>query len=357
MADSADGKTIKASYVFLDTEVFIEANFNYNSHRFTSLADLAASGRIRVFLTEITLREIKANLREAIDRAATTRPHPILRNSSLPAVERLFESLDSNAIEVELLTQLLNFLKRAEVNVLAIEGDILAQVLDDYFSGVPPFGSGKNKAEFPDALALAALKQWSQAQGHALAIVTRDDGVRAACYAEDSLYHFEDLAKYLDAVSSENETLAAFIREMIPLHNEKIFDKAKEAFPQLGFVLTDQDGDVDEVELTSIDLDEDVEIISLTPNQAIVELPASLTFKADVTYDEPGTGTYDSEDRVMLFQDTVDETVERTAHRSIGVEVTFEDLDPDSFQVHGVWFEGSQDIDVESDFDKDWPYK
>ena len=45
--------------VFLDTAVFIRANFDYKSARFKSLMTLASTGRIDVFLTELTLRRLR----------------------------------------------------------------------------------------------------------------------------------------------------------------------------------------------------------------------------------------------------------------------------------------------------------
>ena len=350
MADLPSRDTIRTSNVFLDTQVVDEANFNYASQRIRSLIALAEDGQIQVFLTDITLREIKSHLTDAIRKAVSVRPHPVLRNSALPRVTALLEPLDAVEIEEELLTQLDDFIRTARATILPIEGGFLEPVLRKYFDRQPPFGDGKNKAEFPDALVLVALEKWCREHGQTMAVVTRDQGMKAACVSEGPLLHFEDLPEYLDSVSSENEVSSAFVRTMIPKHHAGIFPKAKDAFPTHGFLLIDQDGEVGEVELTSVDYDGDVEIISLGEDGAIVEMPATLVFQADVTYNEPGTGTYDHEDGIMLFQDTVEETVTRTVHRSISAEVTYDGLDAESFQVHGVWFEIMQDIEVESDY-------
>ena len=357
MSASAQATPIRASNVFLDTEVFLEANFAYASPRLTSVRGLAGSDRIHVFLTTLTVREIKANIREAIQRAANTRLPPILRNSSSSRVKVLFEPLDAAEIETELFSQLDEFIKDARVTVLPIEGEVLGPVLDDYFDRLPPFGLGKNKAEFPDALVLETLKEWCRVEDRGMAVVTRDEGVRAACSDAGPLFHFEDLPRYLNAVASENDVLSTFIREMIVRQDREVFEKARIAFPYLGFYLSDQDGDVENVELTDIDYDGDIAIISLTAEQAIIEMPATLKYTADVSYSVPGTGSFDAEDRVLLYQDTAAATVTRGAHRSVAAEVTFADLDPESFEVHSVWFEGSQDISVTSDFDEGWPYK
>ncbi len=350
-------KTLKATNVFLDTEVFIEANFSYKAPRLVSLAELASTSRIRVFLTKITVREIKAKIKELVERAAAVRPHSILRNSSMPQIKALFEPLDTTEIEKELVGQFETFIKDADITVLPVEDKFLGPVIDNYFDRHPPFGLGKNKAEFPDALALETLKEWCRLEGHGMALVTRDEGIKAACSDQGPLHHFEDLPEYLDAVASEDEDLSDFIREMIQYHEKDVFEKAKDAFPYLGFYLTDVEGEVDEVELTDIDFDGDVEIISLKAKEAIIEMPATLTFRADISYDVPGTGTYDSEDDVIFFPDTEETAVTRTAHRSVAVKVTFANLTPESFAVTSVSFEGQQDIGFDSDFNEGWPYK
>jgi hypothetical protein len=270
-------------------------------------------------------------------------------------VKALFNGLDTAEVEKDLFRQLDDFIKKADITILTVKNEFLSPVLDNYFKRVPPFGIGKNKAEFPDALNLETLKEWCRTQKQNMAVATRDQGIKAACSDDGPFYHFEDLPKFLDAVASENKALSAFIREMIRRHDEEIFDKGRDAFPNLGFYLEDQEGHVDSVEVTEIEYDGEIEIISLATHKAIVEMPATITFDAEISYDDPNTGVWDSEDKVLLFQETKEKTVTSTVHRSVAVEMTFQALQPRSFQIRRVWFEGKQDIPVESD--EGWPYK
>ena len=271
----------------------------------------------------------------------------------------MFEPLDPTEIEQDLLTLLEEFLARAEVSVLRVEEKTLMPVVDNYFMRLPPFGSGKNKAEFPDAIAIETLRDWCKIHSKTMAVITRDKGVRAACSQDGPLYHFEDLPRYLDGVSSDNEALSRFIRETIqlPENSAKIFENAKLAFPNLGFFLSDQDGDVENVELKKIEYDGAIEIISLSLYETIVERPATLTFTADISYPEPGTGYYDREEDIMLLQEMREVRVTRRAHRSVAARVWCADAKPNSFTIQDVWFEDERDIAVRSDYEEDWPYK
>ena len=95
--------------VFLDTEVFVRENFNYKSTRFKSLMSLASAGRIQVFLTDLTLREIETSIRSHVDGAvASVKPGPVLKNSDLPRVKGLCGKLDVARIRDELVGQLIS---------------------------------------------------------------------------------------------------------------------------------------------------------------------------------------------------------------------------------------------------------
>ena len=344
--------------VFLDTSVFIEANFNYASPRFRSIASLAAGGLIQVLLTDLTIREIKANLKETVKRALPVEMNPILKNSTLPEVTKLLERIDQDAVEKELLDQFDNFGEAASVRILKIDAEALQEVLNDYFERQPPFGPGKNKAEFPDAFALNALRKWCESESDKVAVVTRDKGIAAACEDNGCFHYFEDLAKYLDSIASDDETRSDFVRQNVLRHQTTIFEMAKKKFSWLGFYLSDVDGDVEDVELTQFDFyDEGVEIIFLSDESATLEVSVNALFTASVSYDEPGTGTYDHEDGRLYFPNVISEHVERNTDLSVALLITFKGVDPDSIHIDDVQFSGRDTIEVESDYNADWPYK
>ena len=344
--------------VFLDAQVFIEGNFAYKSPRFTSLSQLASSGVVALMMTDVTIREVEANLRSVVSKAVSQRAaDPVLRNSTSPDVAALFKKLDAAAIQKELLAQFKAFLDVSNAQIVEVKPSILPTVLDAYFEKKSPFGPGKDKAEFPDALTIETLKQWCDENDCELAIVSRDGAVKEACKGAPSLHHFDDLADYLDALlrsDHANEARAAFVREMVARSSDAILAKAKKAFGNHGALLMNQDGEVDEIILEDIDFgdSEDFEMISLEANRAVVELDVVARFQASITYKRPGTGTYDNEDGVMLFQDEVEESVQDEHDTRLAVEVTFEGIDPGSFKVVKVSFDGEDTIKVYAD--EDW---
>jgi hypothetical protein len=344
--------------VFLDTQVFVEGNFSYKSPRFASLSQLAASGVVELVMTDLTIREIEANLRSAVSRAVGQRAaEPVLRNSTSREVVALFNKLDAAAIQEELLAQFKENLNVSNAQIVEVKPSILPTVLDAYFERRPPFGPGKDKAEFPDALTVEALKRWCDENSCELAIVSRDGAIKEACMGAEALHHFDDLGDYLDALlrsDHANDARAAFVRELVARSSDAILAKAKKAFGDHGALLMNQDGEVDEILLEDLTFgdSEDVEMISLEADRAVVELDVVARFTASITYNRQGTGTYDSEDGVMLFQDEVEQSVEGDHDTRLAVEVTFKGIDPASFRVVRVSFEGEDTIKVYAD--EDW---
>ena len=289
---------------------------------------------------------------------ASVKPGSILKNSALPRVKVLFEKLDVKRIQDELVGQLSEYRAVSKTTILNVPTSVLPPVLDAYFGRQSPFGSAKNKAEFPDALVLETLREWCAQEESDLAIVSRDKGVRAVCERDEALHSFDDLAEYLNALFTSEEALSAFVREMIQTAHRSILEKAKEEFPDRGAFLADEEGEVEELELTDVEFGEevgDLEIISLDPDHAEVELAVSMAFRCELSYKEPGTGIWDSEEKVLVFQDEIKKTVTREIEGPLVVEVGFKRLDPHSFRVERVWFEGNRDIEVYANhFEGEW---
>jgi hypothetical protein len=60
---------LKTKNLFLDTEVFRAGGFNYRSTAFETLASLAISGTVHVFVTDLTIKEVQALIRKRDGRS------------------------------------------------------------------------------------------------------------------------------------------------------------------------------------------------------------------------------------------------------------------------------------------------
>lgn len=286
----ANKHRIVPTNVFLDTEVFVEAHFDYTSRHFRAIREYSNSGLISPFLTDVTLREVRAKIREQLEAALNHRPAAILGNSSLPSVLALHAEIPLDVIEAELLQQLDDYLEAAESVVLPVGPAALKPVLDRYFSSMPPFGVGKRKAEFPDAFALETLSNWCFEEDALMAVATRDRGMIECCEGSALLVGFEGIASYLDALASRDAALSQHVRESIWTMESEIIEGVRDAFPALSVTAK---GGFTEVEVERLDLRDaefhgDPEIVYLTSAEASVELPIVFHVVADVCIADGG---------------------------------------------------------------------
>lgn len=321
MTDAEAPVTSVAKNVFLDTEAFVDAGYNYESKRLDTLRELAKQDRVHVFITDITLREIRAGLHDAIDQAAAAKPPAILRNSRLPEIRSRVAALDPAVLEEELVAQLNKFIAASKMTILAVGNKCLPAVLDKYFDRRPPFGAGKNKAEFPDALNIEALLAWCSANAAAMAVVSRDAGVRTCCSDSGPLRGYETLAAFLDAVASEDEALSSFVRDSLEDIDGEIGVAVLEALEEVTFQWLDENGEVERVEGAEVEWMDSAEIISLTPALATIEFQARFTVTAVGSHFDPGPAAYDSERGIYMFQDVIDESLRRSFERRVAVDI------------------------------------
>jgi hypothetical protein len=88
--------------------------------------------------------------------------------------------------------------------------------------------------------------------------------------------------------------------------------------------------------VTKIELDGDPEILDINGKEATVQMTFKTSVDISLSYDDSSTGSYDSEDTRMVFMDHVNETVSREEDLVVEVQVSFDGVDPDAFEVDDV---------------------
>jgi hypothetical protein len=332
---------METTNVFLDTEVFVRAYFNYQSKPFRILTALAQTGQISLYLTDVTHREVRAHIKETVIRAGRAQRQfakvaGVLRNSALPELTGRLQPIDENRLESELLEQLQAFLERTRATVLETSAVEVGPVLSAYFEVLPPFGTGDKKAEFLDAFALAALRDFCEKAETGLYVVSGDSLLREACRSSNGLFPLETLPAFLDLAATDDDQLAAFLRREIMKREDEVTPQIRDAFENLGFLIQDQDGDVNEVRVLEVDFDHEIEILQVSDGTAEVQTTVWIEFEADLTYNDLSTASWDSEDQRYFFHDTVEETVARKDNCTVEITVEFAGLDPEFFEVVAV---------------------
>lgn len=310
-----------------------------------------------MFTTPIVIGEVSAKFQERIQEAAhkfvkLAAEHPVLKIVHDPAVQALLNPIDISRVERDFAAEYRMFREDIGMQVIPIETASAVDVFDSYFSGSAPFGEGKKKHEFPDAFNVSALETWCRERGERMYVVSSDGDLKEHCSKSRYLVWLSTPAAYIDAYSQESERLRR-IEESVREHLDDLQEAISTAFQESGFYLDDQDGEVYDVEVKEVEID-DLSLLQADEAIAKFEVTGQIAFKATVSYLDQSTGFWDSEDKIMRFMETAENKVDRsvkfvlTANISVSDDGHFEIVDSVDF--------GTKDFAVTA-VEDEWPYK
>jgi len=206
---------LRASHVYLDASVYRALQFDWGGRWLRALADLAHRGLIRVVVTEITLREVKSLMREMWSDANKSMQRFAVVLGQLGFGDAVSAMADEEACVVKMQDAFEKWLRRCSVWTCKYDADLPA-IMDDYFGGKPPFGAGKKKAEFPDAIVVSMLQAWCVATKQSVYVVSQDGDLKACCALEGPLIHAGSVLEVVShgtASAAVHDAVTAAIRE------------------------------------------------------------------------------------------------------------------------------------------------
>lgn len=347
--------------IFIDASIFIGQNYNYKSAVFENLRRLVSEGNANVYVTDITIREVRSHIVEDVSKAIQAKNKfqkdaRIFRNIDEAPFEEFFHEVnEASAIET-LNHQLVRFLSEVSATVLSTSGVSIEAVFDKYFDKTPPFGDGKKKAEFPDAFAIEALEDWCKENNEKIYVASTDPDLTNHCETSDNLISLNKLAEFISLIEFHDEVLAPSVMKLLDHKQDVIKDAISESFCEQGFWIDDQDGDVNEVRVNDIEVEEFL-LLEVDKSSAVVQVEVKTNFSADLTYDDLDTASYDSEDKVLIPWQTIDMTVEQDVEYTAILRILHDVDTPDYLEIQVVEIDTERGWGFSVSSDDEWPYK
>ncbi|MGM9601384.1 MAG: PIN domain-containing protein [Faecousia sp.] len=205
--------------VFLDTNIFIGAKYNFAGGALCSLKKHCENGTVALFTNDIILREVQSHIDSDVGLMAKQAKNAIkTRGELVNAITR--ETY--NAIESEIMgasrslsSQFETFMSGAEL--LSNSGLSVEVLFDDYFGKRVPFEDNeKKKSEFPDAVVIMSIKRYlEESPDTVLYVVTDDNGWHSALSEISNVYLYKNVRDLLTKITKdENELYSLIIQFM-----------------------------------------------------------------------------------------------------------------------------------------------
>lgn len=344
--------------IFIDTQVFVQKNFNFNNELFERLISASEDGLISIYLTDIVKNEVESKIYEQVfDKIKNslnkfTKEAKILRNlSEYRNTFDIGENLDQ--IYIDLINQLNQFLKDAGVEVISVNDVSPAFIFEMYFKGISPF-SKKKRDEFPDAFSLVALENWFKKLNEEIIVVSDDEDLKNYCEKSNTLIYEPSLESFFDSLIKNTNYKHQFIISVYDANNDKIESCVKEHFEEHWFTLLGEEGDVEKVEVLSIELDEDPYIIDVDEEgeeTATIAFNAIVAFLADVSYVDYSNSYYDKEEGRYLYLETVNGEIDDDVTVPVLMKINYKYHDKEELDVFSVSLNEGESIEIAFPYD------
>jgi hypothetical protein len=323
-------------FVFVDTQVYESVGFNFNARDIERLEFYVSGGYICLFTTTVTRREIVSH----IDAKSVT-AYAALKSlrkeiaALYPFPDGLADigSMTRDDLRFALQKRFEEFCVRTRIQVIPIDEVPAEDIMNAYFQRKPPFGDSKKKSEFPDAFAAAAIERWCQSTEKNMLVVSGDSDWEAICANSERLQHkprlIEVFALFPDAL------IASQIAEGLKPQAANVTSLISEKFLNSGFSLYDMDGEAEDVDVLSIDLEEFL-VVEAKDGQASIELVCTIHFSAHVSFDDPDSWIYDHEDKRAIYMATIKGMVKSEEEIEVELKVKYDESNPANLTIENV---------------------
>lgn len=312
--------------VFLDTECYIRNHLNFENSALSSFRKLCSEEELEHITTSVVCREverkIKDSTKEALDALKTfKRKAQPLNKLDYKDLSSLFEELNEEETYQKALGSFQSYIGDTSATIVNAKEIDCEEILDRYFQTKPPFTKDKSN-EFRDAISLSSLK--THLGGEVAYVVSEDKILEDYCEEEDLLVYVESLPKLLDLHSATNERTAklkAYIQEQEAVIKGLISDFINDC--DVYNSSTWEDAEVVDFSISAVNL-RDISVLSISDEEALIELDVRIELNVSVTGPDYNNGTYDKEDGVMYTFDSSTQVVDRDFDYEVSVEIQYD---------------------------------
>ncbi|NQX38498.1 DUF4935 domain-containing protein [Pedobacter steynii] len=286
---------LKTKNIYIDTQAFVANNY-FQSENLKRLSEFGKSGVVKIFMTEITRHEIIHNaandLMNAIQDLNEFKKKFANKGKILKNIEEFKPYLDLPKIEFDsqldkITIDLNSFLTEANIEFIPYHTADLTDIVTKYFEQSKPFGQGKKKHEFPDAIVLSSIEHWCKTSNQKIYMISGDNDMFET--RSSTILTVKSLKDILSLINSQNDTdkRKYWIQSVFEKHEEVIKQVISEAFEEKLVNETGYDLELEDIEIDDLELHDYSTVLDKVKNgETVLQLDYDISFSARITYDD-----------------------------------------------------------------------
>lgn len=296
--------------VFLDTNIFIRAKFNFHGGSLQNLKKYCETGTAVLFTNDIIVREVRSHIDADVGSMAKQAKNAIKNHGELVnAISReVYQTIEATILgATENLTSQFDAYIEGAI-FLPNEGLSVVDLFNDYFNKCAPFEKNeKKKSEFPDAAVIMSIKRYmAETDATELHIVSDDDGWHDALVGIEGISLYKSLSELLTKIAEDEKELYDQVSEYM----EKCIGDLQ-SYTEDWFTCQDwstsiesidmciECEDIEDIYVTTIDLTPDaIEYIDREGEFASAVFSGVVTFYLGFQYIDHSNESYDREDHI-----------------------------------------------------------
>ncbi len=303
----------KPVIVFIDTSAFERQNFAFGGDLLTAILESCNDSLMEIVMPDVTADEIRRRIRTAAKSAEkamkTARKDARLLGHDRDLWKKIREHSYYDDLGEAVVSEFDEFLKRANVTMLHIDGVRPSDVFQKYFSVRPPFSQGDKEKEFPDAFAIETLLRLSEERGKKVYVVSSDNDFTKACSQCGSLVHWEHIESAIEFSLRTPDALVDACHEWLHDNLTEVFHRAEERLKQVRFSLDAPSGRIYSTEYLDMEVCDEA-VVELEETHGVVAASVRAQVGFNVDYATEGESYYDVDDRLVIPYEDVQRDLE-----------------------------------------------
>ncbi|GAB6190753.1 PIN domain-containing protein [Desulfocastanea catecholica] len=306
---------LETKKVFIDTQYFVKAGLHFDNAPLKSFKQHCHDGELENFSTSVVEKEVEAKIRSSVNEALDARKTFMRKARLLSAlddskIQSLFSEISDEEIHDSALKVFEEYLKDCKTTIVDASKVKAEDLLNLYFNKKPPFGDGKKKSEFPDAISILSLKSQLGAD-EKIYIVSDDKDLKSFCDSDPQLVSVESLDKLLDIYNIHRDKRVEKVKKFFDTNRSEVEDKITSYLEGCDVYNSSswEDAEVDDG-LSVVSVGKiDPHVVFINDEESSVTFDIDVEFEVTVTGPDFNNGTYDKEDGVIYTFGSTSNTV------------------------------------------------